>query len=518
MTTGNSQDLALVYPDDPARSALATSSAALDQVWQFCKNTIEDLGTVPYEDSPTRERGAAYGGDDYIHQLAQAAVDGDSADARYSLLVSLTAMAGNDPDQSITEYEQLAPIAALDQWWQTGDAASLAALYPDLQDMLLPIGPDGLAGLPVTQLTRDDGEASSPRPVAGPSSPDLPLPGEEPASTRDPGYPTTMVDWPRDERDNFVFTTENTVVSAFAYAAYNAMAQIAAELGQEADAAQYASDAAAIQAAIQSLLYDPSTGAFYDGLPSLTTHESLLASVYVVALGAASPAQDVAAAAFIARRGITAPTPTADGACSVYCAAYFLQALYAGGQAQAALDTLTSDSETSWLHMISLGAGSTMEAWDPSIKANISYSHPWAASPAFIIPDDLFGIAPLTPGWGSILIAPQPGDLASGTMVMPTARGRVQESFTQSADGSFTVGVDIPVAATAQVALPGVTPGQQVLVNGNPTTTTALVPDSPLAATGGATLAVVGVGSGDHTITTIAPSPNPQRTSPPTRT
>ena len=42
---------------------------------------------------------------------------------------------------------------------------------------------------------------------------------------------------------------------------------------------------------------------------------------------------------------------------------------------------------------------------------NLSYSHPWAASPAFIIPRYVFGVSPLTPGWGSVLIRPQPAGL-----------------------------------------------------------------------------------------------------------
>jgi hypothetical protein len=523
--------LAQVYPDQPSLSSLSTSSSALDQVWQFSKNTIEDLGTVPYEDSPTRERSGAYEGDDYIHQLSQAAVDGDSADASYSLLFALSAMADSNPEESITEYEELAPISALDQWWQTGDSNGLAALYPDLQKMLLPIGSQGLVDMPATQWGTDAtaapattgpatvgpdslvGQPSLNIPVPGQSQQDIPAPGEKAASVTASGYPTTLVDWPPDERDNFVFTTEDTIVNAFAYAAYNAMAKISAQIGKTAQGDAYAKSASTIKSAIQSLLYDPSTGAFYDGLPSLTTHESMLSSVYVLAMGAASPAEEKTAAAFIAQHGITLPTSTADGACSTYCAAYFLEALYNGGQGQAALDTLTSDSETSWLHMINLGAGSTMEAWDPSIKSNLTYSHPWSASPAYIVPNDLFGIAPLTPGWGSILIAPQPGDLASGTMLMPTARGQVREAFSQQSGGPFSITVGVPPAATAEVALPGVTPGQQVLVDGVLTTTTALTPDSPLAATGGATLAVVQVGSGDHTIST---STDPATTAPAT--
>jgi hypothetical protein len=44
------------------------------------------------------------------------------------------------------------------------------------------------------------------------------------------------------------------------------------------------------------------------------------------------------------------------------------------------------------------------------------------------------------------------------------------------------------------------------MVDGTLTTTTALTPSSPLASTGGATLAVVQVGSGNHTISATVPS------------
>jgi hypothetical protein len=88
-------DLALVYPDQPRQSSMASSDAELDQIWSFTKNSVEALNLDPYVD-PARERGV-YEGDNYIHQLAQAAVSGDSAEGGYSLLAGLTAMAGHDP-------------------------------------------------------------------------------------------------------------------------------------------------------------------------------------------------------------------------------------------------------------------------------------------------------------------------------------------------------------------------------------------------------------------------------------
>jgi hypothetical protein len=235
--------------------------------------------------------------------------------------------------------------------------------------------------------------------------------------------------------------------------------------------------ATAMKAAIQSDLYDPATGAFRDGVG--ISHEAIQSSVYAVALGVASPAQAKTAAAYIAGRGM---------ACSVYCAAYLLEALYDGGQPQAALDLLTADDETSWLHMIDLGAGSTMEAWDPSLKSNLGYSHPWATGPAFVVPEYLFGVSALTPGWGSIMIHPQPGDLATGSLRLPTARGEVSVAFQQSS-GQFIANITVPATVTALVSLPGMSVGSTVLVNGRPQTAVA-----------DAGLAVVSIGSGTYQV------------------
>jgi Bacterial alpha-L-rhamnosidase 6 hairpin glycosidase domain/Bacterial alpha-L-rhamnosidase C-terminal domain/Bacterial alpha-L-rhamnosidase concanavalin-like domain len=456
LTDANTAALALVYPDQPSLSSMTTSNPQLNEVWQFTKNTIEDLNADLYMDSPTRERAANDEGDDYIHQQSQAAVDGDSSLALYSLQFALAYMAATPT--SITEYRQLAPVAALASYWQTGDDAALAGMYPQLQEMLLTkyLGSDGLINMPITDLT----------------------------GITVPGVPTTLVDWPVSEQDGFVFSTQNTVVSEFAYAAYVAMAKIATVLGYTSDAQSYEQIAATMKAAIQADLYDPATGAFRDGVG--ISHEAIQSSVYAVALGVASPAQAQTAAAYITKLGM---------ACSVYCAAYLLEALYDGGQPQAALDLLTASDETSWLHMISLGAGSTMEAWDPSLKSNLSYSHPWATGPAFVVPEYLFGVSALTPGWGSILIHPQPANLARGTLRMPTARGEVSVAFQQTGS-QFIATISVPTTATAEVSLPGMSVGTQVWVNGRAETAVA-----------DAGLAVVAIGSGTYQVRVASAPP-----------
>jgi hypothetical protein len=97
-----------------------------------------------------------YEGDNYIHQLSQAAVSGDTAEGLYSLKDGLDDMALDPPQDSLTEYELLAPVAALDSWYQSGDSQALAGMYAYLKDMLEPIGSDGLVGLPVSWLIRNN--------------------------------------------------------------------------------------------------------------------------------------------------------------------------------------------------------------------------------------------------------------------------------------------------------------------------------------------------------------------------
>ncbi len=468
LTAASAAALVLAYPAQPGLSAMSTSSAPLNEVWQFTKNTVEALNLSPYVDSPTRERSSAYAGDEYIHQLAQAMADGDSALAQYSLEYVLTYMALGESISPplIAEYEELAPVAALAQWQQTGDPAVLTALYPELEEMLPTqyLAADGLVDMPVN-----------------------PFHGAHPLA----GVPQQMTDWPASERDGFVFSPQNTVVNAFAYAAYAAMAQVAVVVGDHPGARDDAAIAARIKAAMRARLYDQKTGAFRDGVG--VAHEAIQSSVYSVALGVASPAQAKTAAAWIARRGM---------ACSVYCAAYLLEALYDGGQPQAALSLMTADSNNSWLHMIALGAGSTMEVWNPPLKGNLTYSHAWAASPAYVIPQYLFGVRALTPGWGTVLVRPQPASLPRGSVQVPTPRGPVGVAFTSGA-GRFSARVDVPATATAEVALPGVRAGQRVWVDGAAVTATALPrADAAAAGPGAGAAAVVPVGSGSHEVAT----------------
>ena len=252
-----------------------------------------------------------------------------------------------------------------------------------------------------------------------------------------------LVDWPTGERDGYVFSNVNTVINAWSYRALADMAELAAALGNAEDAATWGAAAERLKNAINEKLYDPVAGNYKDGLT--TTHKSVHASVFPVAFGVAGPDQLGPATQYIANRGMV---------CSVFCANFLVDALYKGGRPEDAMRMLTGTGQRSWLHMIEQGAGSPMEAWDPDLKSNSTFSHPWAGSPAYLVYRGALGITPLEPGYKRFAVKPQPGGLTRAEGTTPTVRGTIGTAFAL-VDGGMDVAVKVPANSTAVVTAPG---------------------------------------------------------------
>ena len=85
-----------------------------------------------------------------------------------------------------------------------------------------------------------------------------------------------------------------------------------------------------------------------------------------------------------------------------------------------------------WLSMMdNYNATTTMEAWSPLEEPVLTTSHIWSASPAFAIPFWLAGVYPATPGWETVMVKPQPGDLEFFHFEIETIRGSVSAGVTQ---------------------------------------------------------------------------------------
>lgn len=333
-----------------------------------------------------------------------------------------------------TEWPLYVILAVHDAWQQSGDAQQVRDYYEQLKSKLPEAWLDEATHL-VRKTTGSNGCG---------------------------GTDCDIVDWPASQRDGFQFREYNSVVNALAYRAYRDMAAMASELGESADAMSYSKRADELRLAINQYFYDEASGRYDDGMDgskALSKHYSLHASAFALAFGVPELTETASVAGYVASRGM---------ACSVYCAGFLLSGLYAAGSGQAALDLLTSSGKASWLNMIAAGAGATSEAWDISMKGNLTHSHPWAASPAFVVPSGLFGIQPLEPGYAKFSVKPQPGDLHSASITVPTVRGSIGVAFDHASSGDFRMVVGIPGNTSADVSVPADTATTVLYVNGEP--------------------------------------------------
>ncbi|MBW3093396.1 family 78 glycoside hydrolase catalytic domain [Bifidobacterium sp. 82T10] len=154
-------------------------------------------------------------------------------------------------------------------------------------------------------------------------------------------------------------------------------------------------------------------------------------------------------------------------ACSVYTAVPYLTGLYRAGLGADAAK-LYADRRTthSWLYMIAQGAGGTMEAWALANKPNTTYSHPWAASPVFLIAEGLMGVRPIEPGYRRFAVVPQLGDMRAATLTLPTPAGDIALDYSPT-DGErdgITIDLTVPARTQADVVLPAVKAGASPVI------------------------------------------------------
>ncbi|MEU5096776.1 family 78 glycoside hydrolase catalytic domain [Streptomyces sp. NPDC020996] len=368
---------------DDAHSSFSSSDPALDRVWDLCRYSIEATRGDLYVDTPTRERGP-YEGDALINQLSEYGVQRSYALARWSN--DYLVRKGTWP----TEYRLMCAISAWEDYLVTGDDRQLTKDYDLLtaKNLTAYLGTDGLV-----------------HKAPGSSSQDL---GD-------------LVDWPTASRDGYVFTSVNTVVNAFQYAAFDALAKIATALRKTDDAQLLRQRADTLAAAMRSTLLDATAGRFLDGAG--TTHSAQHATAFPAALGVADSLPDEV-------RKRLGDTLAAGGMkVSVYGAQFLLDALFTLGRSDAAIKLLTSTATNSWLHMLDdLKATIVTEAWDPALKSNMTFSHAWASAPANAVARHVLGVRVSEPGAEEFLIRPRTGALTDVRGTVPSIRGPVSVS------------------------------------------------------------------------------------------
>jgi len=125
--------------------------------------------------------------------------------------------------------------------------------------------------------------------------------------------------------------------------------------------------------------------------------------------------------------------------------------------------------------------GAWHEAWDIEHWTTDvgTTSHAWCSGPTALLPQKVLGIEPVSEGWRTFSVHPNPCDLKWANGVIITPFGAICSDWKIDARGDFHLYVKVPENTTAVIALPGMD-AKKIQVNGQLFTN---IPESKTAKT-----------------------------------
>jgi hypothetical protein len=409
------------YNFNESSSSFISSDTILNKIWDLCKYSIKATSFTGYYIDGDRER-IPYEADAYINQLSHYSVDNEYSVARRTNEYFIT-----NPTWP-TEWILFTVLLFYDDYLYTGNPSSLIKNYEALKVKTL------------TGLEREDGLISSKsEKLTDDFMSRLGFKDKKqrirdivdwPPAQKDTGWKLVT---PEGERDGYEMVPVNTVVNSFHYIDLKLMSEIAGWLGKKDDSVTFLKKSLLVKESINSKLFDSQKGIYLDGENS--HHSSLHANMFPLAFGLIPADNLKSVVSFIKSRGM---------ACSVYGAQFLLEGLYKAGEADYALDLLTSTSDRSWWNMIRSGATITLEAWDMKYKPNSDWNHAWGSAPANIISRDMWGITPAMPGYNEVRIMPQLSRLSSSKIKVPTIKGPIYAEYRKVSDKQEEYSIDLP--------------------------------------------------------------------------
>jgi len=428
---------ALYVEFNPNASSFSCSDDRLNQIYKMCKySTIANTFNGDYANSE-RER-MMYEADCYIQQMSHYAIDRDFATARYS--TENLIYHASWP----TEWINHSVFMAWSDYLYTGNKALIEEYYNDLKAKTLMAleTPEGLISSRTGLQTKSFLESIH---YNGDMLHDI-----------DDWPDAEQGIYPSGETDNYERKDYNTVVNAFYYRALVLMSKISWATNHPEDATMFEAKAEKVKKKFNEDFFDKVSKIYFDGIGS--RHASIQANLFPLAFGLVPDQHKESVVNYVKSKWM---------ACGVYAANYLMEGLYNAEQGNYALELMTNDSDRGWLNMIRSGATMTTEAWDLKYDPqDLSWSHAWSASPAHIIPRRIMGIQPAEPGFGKIIIKPQPGDLKWAKMKLPSIHGEIIVDLTKDDGTFFNLNTTIPANTTAQVYLPKLSANYALLVDG----------------------------------------------------
>lgn len=276
-------------------------------------------------------------------------------------------------------------------------------------------------------------------------------------------------DWARGDQGG-----ENIEANALLYKALTTGATLATTEGDSSLASTYTSKAAALKTAVNSSLWDASTGAYKDN-PGSTLYPQDGNSL-AVWYGLASTSQATAIMTHL--RGnwnsLGAQAPEFNDNISPFSGSMELFAHFTAGDDVNALNMIRDE----WGYMLDSPIGTASTFWEGyagngtlnAYSSNFtSLAHGWSTGPTGALTTDVLGISPTAPSGTAYQVVPHPGDLTHVEGTVTVASGKtVHASYDHDTAGDFTMQVDSSTntSSTGVIAVPTWGQSRTVTVNG----------------------------------------------------
>jgi len=262
---------------------------------------------------------------------------------------------------------------------------------------------------------------------------------------------------------------KGVVATACAYRSARILADTAALLGRTAEHAEFEAHAADLRSAFNR---EYVSGGVV--LSDCTTVYSL-----AIVFGLLDPADEAFAGERLAELAADAGYRISTGFAGT---PFIADALTQTGHTDVAYRLLLEKECPSWLYPVTMGATTVWERWDSMLPDGTinpgemtSFNHYALGAVADWMHRVVGGLAPLKPGYASVLVAPQPGGgLTEAATSLETRHGRV--SVRWSLDGDLlTVDAELPEGVDGILRLPG---REDQRLSGGPVSVTTEVPSS----------------------------------------
>jgi arylsulfatase A-like enzyme len=431
---------------DNNTSVFASSDTILNAVWEMCKYSQKATSFTGVYIDGDRER-IPYEADAYLNQLSHYSVDNEYAIARRTIEYFM------DFPTWPTEWQLHVTLMFYQDYMYTGNTELIEKYYEPLKHKTL-MELEVEEGLISTKSPKLTGAFMAKLGFADTTQRVRDIVDWPPAQ-KDTGWKLPK-DWPQGERDGFVFMPVNTVINSFYYKNMKIIAEFARLLNKPEEELDFELRAAKAKKAINEKLFNKVGGYYTDGIG--TDHGSAHANMMPLAFGIVPEAHKKSVAAYLKTRGMGP---------SVYGAQFLMEAVYNGGDADYALELMTTTHDRSWYNMIKVGSTIAMEAWDMRYKPNSDWNHAWGAAPANIIPRYLWGIQPEKPGFEVVSIRPQMSSLKQSSIKMPTIRGEIKGEYKRVNNRLTQYKIELPANMVGEFNA-GFSAEDVVTVNGKP--------------------------------------------------